>query len=206
MCTLPLAFHGQSLMLSKQPVHAHQGCGVCQSCKGPQKRSACLPVRVCNAWLHIALTYLTLTHNSSPQDTVQTVLLWLGVCCNLHHKWQHMHQSVFGGCQSRTQTAWLTLPACAGEEVTISYQAHQLQTHVEARQEATQNWGFHCKCLRCQAEMSIPPSVNKALQTLRANVKPSPCAPGSVLASFRCWTHFCTHLYFKVLVECAASA
>ncbi|DBA85470.1 TPA: hypothetical protein ACH3X2_000420 [Trebouxia sp. C0005] len=72
-----------------------------------------------------------------------------------------------------------------GEEVTISYQGNQLQAHVQERQKATQNWGFHCKCARCQAEMSIPSGVNKALQTIRANLSSSPCAPGSVLASFR---------------------
>lgn len=117
------------------------------------------------------------------------------MCCNWHHKWQHVHQSVFGGCQIGTQTVWSTMPACAGEEVTISYQGNQLQAHVQERQKATQNWGFHCKCARCQAEMSIPSGVNKALQTIRANLSSSPCAPGSVLASFRCRTVLCTHLH-----------
>lgn len=101
--------------------------------------------------------------------------------------------------------AWSTLPACAGEEVTFSYQAHWICTHVEERQKATQNWGFRCKYLHCQAEMSVPSSVNKALQTLQANLSSSPCAPGSVLASFRCWTHFCTHLPSYIGAVCCIS-
>ena len=116
------------------------------------------------------------------------------MCCSLHHKWQHMHQRVFGNCHLLGPN-W---PGCAGEEVTISYRAHQMHTHVKERQKAIQNWGFRCKCLRCQAEMSIPSSVNKALQTIRANLSSSPCAPGSVLASFRCWTHSCTHLHSNI--------
>lgn len=109
----------------------------------------------------------------------------------------HIHQRVFGDCQIRTHLTW---PACTGEEVTISYQAHRMQTDVEERQKATYNWGCRCKCLRCQAEMSIPSSVNKALQRIRANLCSSPCAPGSVLASFRCWTHFCILFSLNLVV------
>ncbi|DBA95728.1 TPA: hypothetical protein ACH3X3_013564 [Trebouxia sp. C0006] len=49
--------------------------------------------------------------------------------------------------------------------------------------------------------MSVPSSVNKALQTLQANLSSSPCAPGSVLASFRAANKSCSPRDFAKVVQ-----